>query len=191
MANVTTEMRHADVVLRGIADSLAGIGLLKHVGNQVKEAARESAYGQGGRSFWRSMGDSVRTQQDGDSVIVGAVHEAAAQKQFGGQISAPGKGPKATGAKSLTIPVGQARENRWTVSQAERVYEIFKVKGKDGRGFLFGTRRNLKKKKATLLFVLRKRVMQRAYPWFPQGQELQASIKRGIDSYIRLSGGMA
>lgn len=191
MSEVSVEMRHASVVIRQIANSLLKAQVLDRIGGEVANEARNNAYFRPGRSFWREMGDSVSMQKKGQSVIVGAAHEAAAQKQFGGPIAAPGKGPGAAGAKALTIPLGEARENRWNVDKAAMKFNLFPVKS-GGKRFLFGTLRNRSKKasaEAQPLFLLKKRVLQKADPWFPEGGQLERAIARGIDDYRKMSGG--
>jgi hypothetical protein len=129
-------------------------------------------------------------QKKGQSVIVGSVHEAAAQKQFGGPIEAPGKGPGALGAKALTIPLGEARENRWNTRDAKEKFNLFLVKS-NGKSILFGSlkSRSKKKREAHPLFLLKKRVMQQADPWFPEGEQLKRAISRGIEDYRKIAGG--
>lgn len=189
MPDVSTEVRHASVVIKAIADSLKAADVLRYVGQNVAIRAQNAAYEKPGRRFWREIGDSVNTQRGEDgSVTVGATHEAAGHKQFGGQISAPGKGPGTLGSKALTIPMGVAREKRWTTRDAMESYDLFKVKTKAGRSFLFGKSKTSKKAKAVVLFTLRKSVMQQAEPWFPMGTKLQAAIAEGIDIYMKKGG---
>ncbi len=192
MADVTTEMRHATMVLRRVAESLSSIRILKSVGYSIEQQAAQNAHERPGRSFWRKMGDSVNTRAGTNFVEVGATHEAAAQKQFGGVISAPGKGPGSLNAKMLTIPVNEAREKRWTTRDALKKFDLFQVKTKGGKALLFGKKREgksvgkrRKKKPATLLFVLRKSVSQLPEPWFPDGNQLSTAISRGIDDYLK------
>ena len=191
MAEVTVQMRHANLVIRKIAKSLSNAKVLERVGGEVANEARNNAYSRPGRSFWRSMGDSVSMQKTGKSVVVvGATHEAAAQKQFGGPIEAPGKGPGALGAKALTIPLGEARENRWNTRDAKEKFNLFPVKS-NGKSLLFGTLKSRSKKNAEAqpLFLLKKRVMQQADPWFPEGGQLERAISRGIEDYRKIAGG--
>lgn len=189
MSEISVEMRHANLVIRKIAKSLESARVLERVGDEIANEARNNAFSRPGRSFWRGMGDSVSTQKRGKSFIVGATHEAAAQKQFGGPISAPGKGPGALGAKSLTIPLGEARENRWNTRDAKEKFNLFLVKS-NGKSILFGNLKTGKKKQdAQPLFLLKKRVMQQADPWFPEGGQLERAISRGIEDYRKIAGG--
>lgn len=191
MSEVSVEMRHASVVIRQIAKSLQSALVLERIGGEVANEARNNAYTRPGRSFWRNMGDSVSMQKSGKGIIVGAAHEAAAQKQFGGPISAPGKGPGAVGAKALTIPLGEARENRWNTRDAKEKFNLFLVKS-NGKSILFGSLKSRSKKskdEAKPLFLLKKRVMQQADPWFPQGGQLERAISRGIEDYRKIAGG--
>ncbi len=196
MAEIKIELRHAVKVLRGVVDDAVGDGAVGRAAREVANEARNNAFKRPGRSFWRSVGLSIETVDGGGARgghVVGVKHVAAAQKQFGGVIEAPGKGPGATGAKALTIPIGKAREERWNVDKASGHYRLFLVKGKAGRGFLFGTPRHgsakHKREKTQPLFLLRKRVSQRAEPWFPEGAQLEAAISRGLSDYWQRSGG--
>lgn len=190
MSEVSVEMRHANLVIRKIAKSLSNAKVLERVGGEVANEARNNAYSRPGRSFWRNIGNSVSMQKKGQSVIVGSVHEAAAQKQFGGPIEAPGKGPGALGAKALTIPLGEARDNRWNTRDAKEKFNLFLVKS-NGKSILFGSlkSRSKKKREAQPLFLLKKRVMQQADPWFPEGGQLERAISRGIEDYRKIAGG--
>ena len=190
MSEVSVEMRHANLVISKITKSLSNAKVLERVGGEIANEAQNNAYSRPGRSFWRNIGKSVSMQKKGQSVIVGAAHEAAAQKQFGGPIEAPGKGPGAVGAKSLTIPLGEAKENRWNVDKASMKFNIFLVKSR-GKRLLFGTLKSRTKKNAEAqpLFLLKKRVMQQADPWFPEGSQLERAISRGIEDYRKNAGG--
>ena len=191
MSEVSVEMRHANLVISKIAKSLLDAKVLNRIGGEVANEARNNAYERPGRSFWRNMGQSVSMQKKGQGVIVGAAHEAAAQKQFGGPIEAPGQGPDALKAKALTIPLGVARNRRWNTRDASVKYDLFLVKS-GGKSILFGklkgrvkmTRANTKP-----LFLLKKRVMQQADPWFPEGEQLKRAISRGIEDYRKIAGG--
>ncbi len=192
MADVTVEMRHASVVLGQVARTLEGHRILNRIGDVIEQDAKGNALMKPGRSFWRGMAKSVeKTSEPGDgTVTVGSDHEAAAQKQFGGAISAPGKGPGALGAKALTIPLGVARNRRWNTRDAAEKYDLFTVKhGEDT--FLFGklkgrvkmTRANTKP-----LFLLKKRVSQQPDKWFPEGAQLERAVAKGIEDYRKLTG---
>jgi phage gpG-like protein len=188
MYDISSDIRDAGINLKKIAGSLESIQLLRRAGFEVAQQARRNAFARPGRSFWRKVGLSVSQQSQGGTVVVGATHEAAAQKQFGGVISAPGKGPGATGAKHLTIPLGVARERRWDVDKAESKFNIFSVKSKKGALLLFGSLKAQKKRRkeaARPLFLLKKSVSQYPEPWFPEGAELKNAIARGIEDYIR------
>lgn len=191
MSEVSVEMRHAYLVIRKIAKSLQSALVLERIGGEVANEARNNAYTRPGRSFWRKMGNSVVLEKRGPNVIVGATHEAAAQKQFGGPIEAPGQGPDALKAKALTIPLGEARDNRWNTRDAKEKFNLFLVKS-NGKSILFGSLKSRSKKtksEAKPLFLLKKRVLQQADPWFPEGGQLERAIARGIDDYRKMSGG--
>lgn len=181
----TSQLSNAGVMIERLAESLTSAKALSKIGASVSETAKQSARAKGGRRFWADVAKSVSYQMAGaDAVQVGATHVAAAQKQFGGVISAPGRGEGATGAKWLTIPVGVARERRLSARKASETYSLFLVKSKAGKRLLFGTKKAAKRNKVSeLLFVLKKSVTQKADPWFPEGATLQSAISRGIESY--------
>ena len=162
--------------------------LLAAVGESVAMAARRSAmsHSRGGQ-FWPSIANSVSFQNPGgDRLRVGATHYAAAQKQFGGVIRAPGSGPGSRHAKALTIPLGEARRNAWDAADAEDAgYRLFR----EG-DTLFGRRGKTKRAKAVPLFLLRRQVRQKAEPWFPAGAALKAAVAEGIRLYESRNGGI-
>ena len=181
--NIAAKIEAAGVALtsdQAVAD------MLEIVGEEVARRARRNARGKGGRRFWvQDIMDSIHSEAYQGGQIVGSTHVAAAHKQFGGEISAPGKGEGALHRQYLTIPTGAARQNRWDTDKAKAAgYKLFRVKRKsDGAQFLFGTRGKAKGP-AELLFILKKSVFQKADPWFPMGAELEAAVKKGIDLYL-------
>lgn len=156
--------------------------LLRHVAFAIEEAARQAAYRKGGRSFWRAVGDSVMTREGtGGDLAVGAWHHAAGFKHRGGVIAAPGRGPGALGRRVLAIPVGKAREHRWsTVDARQHGFRLFRA-----GDLLLGQRG--KRGKATPLFALRRRVVQRPDPWFPEGAELERVVRDAIDTFTAIT----
>ena len=184
-------VKRVGLLLNGGVDAIMDVAAM-----EVERKAKANALAKGGRHFWVSeIVNSIHTETMGRNRVVGSTHVAAAHKQYGGPISAPGKGEGALGRQALTIPVGKARENRWDTDKAQAAgYDLFKVKGKVGRGLLFGRRTrgksNRSRNKDELLFVLRKSVMQSPEPWFPQGQELEDAVRNGIDLYMSTRGGV-
>jgi len=182
--------------------------LLECCGMSVEMAAVNSARSKGGRHFWADVAKSVSHQMTPDgSMLVGATHFAAGFKQTGGIISAPGQGAGSLNRKALTIPVGIARERRWDTDEAEyNGYRLFHPKGTD---LLFGQKESKKstkpprmKKDGTpyktkapkqedpiLLFILRKRVVQKPDPWFPVGADLASAVDAGFGIYMSRNGG--
>ena len=183
-------IKRVGALLHGGADAILDVAAM-----EVERKARANALAKGGRHFWVSeIANSLHTETIGKARVVGSTHVAAAHKQLGGPISAPGKGEGALGRRALTIPVGKARENRWDTDKAQVAgYELFKVKTKEGRGLLFGRKTrgksNRSRQKDELLFVLRKSVMQAPDKWFPEGAELEQCVRNGIDLYLSTKGG--
>jgi hypothetical protein len=189
MANpIQVDSRHSVLAVSG------GRALAREVAKAVGRAAQAGARAQGGRSFWNSVASSVNAQSPDDTAqgsLVGATHVAGAHKQFGGAISAPGQGKYALKREFLTIPVGKARDARWSVDDAKTKggYVLFRVKAKSGKMLIFGYRSELKTRKLELFFVLKKSVMQRAYPWWPQGADLARAVDGGIRAHQARTGG--
>jgi hypothetical protein len=184
-------IKRVGLLLNGGVDAIMDVAAM-----EVERKAKANALSKGGRHFWVSeIVNSIHTETMGRNRVVGSTHVAAAHKQYGGPISAPGKGEGALGRQVLTIPVGKAKTNRWDTDKAQAAgYDLFKIKGKAGRGLLFGRRTrgksNRSRNKDELLFVLRKSVMQAPDKWFPQGAELEDAVRNGIDLYMSTRGGL-
>lgn len=137
----------------------------------------------GGGGFWARIAGSISYVADVNGATIGASHEAAAHKQTGGTISAPGKGAGATGAKFLTIPVDKLSRGK-SVGELKTRFIIFRA-----GDCLFGYPRGVKTSKEIppkLLYVLRKSVKQHAEPWFPDGARAAAVTKQVINDLIPL-----
>lgn len=135
----------------------------------TRSTAMKNAMAKGGRRLWRAIARSVEVrEQTLDGVSVSATHPAAAQKQFGGVIEAPGKGPWAKGAGALTIPIpGTRAEGR----MAGEFGELVLIQRSGGKAPLL-----VKPAKGRAdfepLFVLVKRTRrQSADPWWPSQEE--------------------
>ena len=150
-----------------VASTLGPTGvatLLLRWGVAVKTAAMKAAMAKGGRKLWRQIARSVEVRGvSADGVSVTASHPAAAQKQFGGPIEAPGKGPWAKGSGALTIPLPGSRAEGRTASEFG---ELQMIKRTGGRPPLLVQMRG---KQTDFLFVLIKRTKpQRPDPWWPE-----------------------
>lgn len=160
--------------------------MLACIGQAVKNAAVAAARAKGGRRFWQDVANSVASRQVGDAVIVGATHVAARFKQFGGLISAPGRGPGSLHRKALAIPLEAAREHRGWNAEDFRTHgwELFKLpKGGGDRSVLMGRDTNKRKPVVVPLFALRKSVTQKPDPWFPAGDALSRAAAEGMRLY--------
>jgi hypothetical protein len=149
------------------------------VGRGLRDTARKNARAKGGRGFWARIAGSVDYSLEGsDSVVVGATHYAARHKQFGGVISAPGKGAGSFRARMLAIPLpncprGKRSPRDWAPG------ELFRIKGKKGP-LLARTKGKGKNKALEIIFALRKSVEQRPDPWWPDAAQIDTAIRRGI-----------
>jgi len=135
--------------------------LMLQWGAYTANEARKNALAKGGRRLWRAIARSVMVEKVGarGDVAVRAYHIAAAQKQFGGSISAPGKGPGSKGAEALTIPIADEAEGRMA-SEFDPL-GIFRPKGTNvlaiNRG---GVLENL-------FALVKSTEEQKADPWWP------------------------
>ena len=155
--------------------------LLKRIGMGIKLRAQGNARARGGK-FWNAMAASMNYQVEGGRLEVGATHVAAAQKQFGGPISAPGKGDTAKGARALTIPISPEAKGR-SVGELKTRFVIFRLPGTNVlAGVRKGATRSPKKWETIPLFALVKRTKpQRPSPWFPDEADCWIEVKRAIN----------
>jgi hypothetical protein len=138
-------------------------GLVLAWGRAVAVQAQRNARAKGGRRFWGELARSVNVRRvDGGAAEVYSDHVAAAQKQYGGPIEAPGRGPGAKGAKALTIPLpGTPAEGR---TAADFGGKLFLVKPEDEGGLLCANIGG----EFMALFAVRKRTKpQPPSPFFP------------------------
>lgn len=171
-----------------IKDLQATKPLFRAIGKSIVRTTKRNArkHSKGGQ-FWDEIADSISyiydsgsNKYNNNSLIVGSTHYAAAHKQFGGTISAPGQGAGSRHAKALTIPIsGMSKGKSVRDFQGQG---LFKLKSKKGNTILAipsGLFRFIP------LFVLVKSVKQKAYPFFPEGEKLNKAINTGINSYVR------
>ena len=142
---------------------------------EVEDIAYRNARSKGGRKFWNDLAGSIRLRSIGPAgAEVYSAHPAAAQKQFGGVIEAPGKGPGATGARFLTIPLrGSAAVGKTVGDFKEGGSKLFVLGKRDDAGGRGGILARIGAGGAVEpLFILCKRTKpQRAEPWFPNETE--------------------
>lgn len=167
----------------------ARLTLFRAIGQALKQEARAGANGRHltakspsrkGGGFWAKIRDSVNYEATADGVTVGSAHFAASHKQFGGTISAPGKGAGSTGAKFLTIPISD-KSRGYTVGQLANRYSIFRFHDTNVLGGIRKVGGKLSNQPAIPLFVLKKRVTQKAEPWFPDEAKAARAISQLLD----------
>jgi len=131
-------------------------------GNAVAKDARANARAKGGRRFWREIARATRVRTvSPNAVEVANWHVAGGHKQTGGEIR-----PKR--AKALTIPISDE-------AKGKRAGE-FEVGGRDlfvlpkDQGDTTGILGYSDNGEFHALFVLRKRVVQEAEPWWPDAR---------------------
>lgn len=142
----------------------------------VERSLKDSAIAKGGRSFWRDIADSVSGESDADSAIAGAVHPAAAIRQFGGTISAPGQGAGATGAKFLAIPVHPDAKGK----SPREINGLFLAVRRDGAMFLFRSFND----DTELFYVLKKSVEHPADPWLPSDNKIDKELRAAAHAWL-------
>lgn len=187
------DIRDAVARIRALGSPAQTRQMLACIGQAVQNAAVAAARAKGGRRFWGEVANSVSRRQVGDAVIVGSVHVAARFKQFGGMISAPGRGAGSLHRRALAIPTREARARGgygWDVRDFEaNGWELFKLpKGGGDRSVLMG-RKGKRRPVVVPLFVLRKSVTQRPDPWFPAGEALSRAAAEGLRLYRSTYGG--
>ena len=100
--------KELEKALSGIVSSKNMGRLFKQIGEDIKEAGIQKAKSYGGKYFMiKRQADAIHYKHSGTQVEVGSSDWTANQVQFGGPISAPGKGQGSTGAKCLTIPISK------------------------------------------------------------------------------------
>ena len=132
-------------------------------GAMIRLKAQETALSKGGRKFWREMARSVGVREvSAEAVQVYSNHVAAAQMQYGGRISAPGKHSESP-AKALTIPFpGSEAEGR---RASEFTQDLFVPKGTSVLGYSDDG-------EFVPLFILRKSVEGHKDPWWPEERDV-------------------
>ncbi len=141
-------------------------------GNQTATKSKRNARAKGGRKFWRAIAQSIRVSEaSASSIQVAAYHVAAAMKQFGGDISAPGRGPGSKNAEALSIPI--SAESEGTAPSEWSGKDLFVLPGKGAfagiLGYSDGTGAD---RTFHALFLLRKAVTMKADKWWPEEREI-------------------
>lgn len=146
-------------------------------GAATRREAQANALAKGGRRFWRAIARSVNVVSVANgNVQVQATHVAAAQKEFGGKISAPGKGEGSKNAGALSVPIkGSRAEGRYPSEFSD--LQMIKRKGKPPLLVRhLGRAENGDKKsggwRMEILFVLLKSVTTKKSPWWPKDERV-------------------
>lgn len=170
--------------------------LLKEVGVQVAETVARSALAKGGTQFWRDVSNTVTKRVDGSSgVEIGASHVAAAFKEYGGTISAPGKGPGAhkPPRKYLTIPisplakkknVGDFKKGETFIARSKKGNLIIFLKEKTKKSWSKSTKLLRSMMGPQPLYVLKPSVTQKPDPWWPSTAKIDAAINKAGELWI-------
>ncbi len=136
--------------------------LFKTWGLRSRDLARKhaAAHSKGGK-FWKSIARAtVLSRVDASGATVECQHFAGWHKEHGGTISA-------VKAKALTIPIAPQAEGKTAAEFSLGGKRLFVPKGSSLLGYSDGTR-------FVPLFLLRRRVSQKAEPWWPSASEITA-----------------
>ncbi len=146
----------------------------------MKNSLKKAALAKKKSGFWLEVAKTVTGESDANSAIAGATHPAAAIRQFGGTISAPGQDSLATGAKYLSIPVSDRAKGK----SPKQFPDLFFVMASGGGKYLFDAAHE-----GELMYVLKKSVTHPADPWVPSesqiGKDLRKATKAWLDSRKR------
>ena len=138
---------------------------LKIWGASVAKSARANARSRG-RNFWETIAKSVAVDEVSEtSVTVGASREAV-HKQYGGDIVAKNK-------SALTIPIADEAKGKTAGELEMGGRELFVVNGfKSDPNTIGILGYSPRYGEFRPLFALRKKVTQKAEPWFPDEAEV-------------------
>lgn len=195
-----------DVLRADLLSANARLGLFRDVSVFLQRSAKDNARAKGGKSFWNGIANSVTDKISADELIVGSSHFAARHKQFGGDISAPGKGPGSKHSNFLAIPLNAKARGKfpktfkdlWCYQAASgNLFLVKTVKVKTGSKAEVSERlkeighysaKNVKSQmyssKLEFYYLLKKQVTQKAYPWFPLGDEAKKEVSKGIKLWL-------
>jgi hypothetical protein len=160
---------------------------MKHCEGIAKQRAR--AYG--GRSFWRDIANSIGSQLTSNSTaVVYTTHHAAAHKEKGGKVSAPGKKPMSksvlTGKprRFLTIPLPWCPRNKRDMDAWPRdSWRIFS--GRDGRWWAGVQTLKGGKETTRILWRLVTSVTHRAFPFWVKEADAAMAISLAMTKYVK------
>lgn len=157
--------------------------LLDTVANNVTQLAHANCDAYGGKSFWKAIKRSITSKVDTstNSVEIGATDWRATHVQFGGPISAPGKGQGSLGRKSLTIPISDKSYGKTVSSFAGQT--LIKIKN---ILFLATAKKGGQESVIEPLFVLVKKTRpQKPRPFMPWGAEADTLVFKAADDWMR------
>ena len=154
---------------------------LRRAGDTIANDARGNLMAKGWKRLGHAMRESINWQVNGSTLEVGSTHVAAAMREYGGRISAPGRGPRSRHRKMLTIPIRGSPAYGKSVDDMEAAgWIIFRPKGTrvlmGVRQGARSTKKNPTRGQAVALFALAKSVPHPASPWFPTFAQITARL---------------
>jgi hypothetical protein len=159
--------------------------LFDTIGTIVKIEAQEKAIAYGGRNFWRNeIADSISYETNDSGVEIGSADWRSPHVQFGGAISAPGKGEGTKNRRFLTIPASKEAYGK-SVSDFDNRETFLTSKNKffeSGVIWLKGTGKNGQGKKP-LFWLVKKTKPQRKRPFMPWGKEVEQLVGDAIEAW--------
>jgi len=166
----TTNRKQVDRRLVRLAARLGDVRTpMLRWGQATAKKARETARAKPGRRFWSDLARSVQVRAVGsETVSVHTDHVAAAQKQYGGAIvPRPGK-------KALTIPIAPEAKGKRAAEFEMGGRDLFVINRRDAGDTIGVLGYSDGPDSFHALFVLRRRVVQDADPWWPTQAETLA-----------------
>lgn len=145
-------------------------------GKRVQGASRANTRKRGNKKYWRQIARSLVIQGWGDVRFVRAYNPAAGRMQYGGVI-------KPRSGKFLAVPIkssmgGDGKGNK-NLSRLRGDKNVFTVKTPKGN-IIIARRDKRSKKRLIPLFVLKRKVLQRAHPFIISRGEI---MKFGIAAF--------
>ena len=148
------------------------------IGTLISREAKRGARQKVGGGFGNDIANSVSYSTTGNRLTVGASHFAASHKNFGGTITAPGKGPGAKGAKALTIPLTEAARGK-SARQFNNTFLLVRP----GRNTII--MQSVGDGAARPLFVLVTSVTQKGTHWFPGRAKQEKIVAQAIKLWFK------
>ena len=179
MLNFGVNTRETDARLDRLVSKLKRPApLFKTWGLKTRDLGREHArqHSKGGK-FWRGIErQTVLVSVDNSGARVECQHFAGWHKEHGGVI-------KPVNAEALTIPINPKAEGKTAAEFSLGGKQLFILKGTNLLGYSSGTGKSAR---FVPLFLLVRRVNQKAEPWWPTRQEVSEIGQREGEAWLKM-----